>query len=149
MDEDSDSSSWASDDGQAEPLVEIEEASDCLFCSEVFPTYDQTFSHIKTVHQIDVVKECYNRTFDSMDYIKLINYIRKEKVNPSEVFGVGNKWRGSDTYMQPTLQDDKLLRFGKIRSFIYTEPFLNFIYYFRHRRCLRVTRIRKGSSKWR
>lgn len=113
MDEDgTSSSSWASDVEHIDQLEELEESSTCLFCSESLPTFESTFNHIKAAHQLDLIRECHSRNCDCIDYIKMINFIRKEKPQPASVFALMDTWRQGDTYMKPTFSDDHLLQFG-------------------------------------
>ena len=86
---------------------------DCLFCSEFFTEHEHLFFHVYSHQEIDIISECHSRSFENIDFAQMVNYIRKEKVKPNEVFDGANKWRFSDTYMQPTIEGDRLLRFGE------------------------------------
>lgn len=115
MDEDSGSdSSWDSADN-ADHVEELDAPSTCLFCPQIEANCERVFLHIKSVHQFDVVSECRSRSLDSIDFIKLVNYVRKEKVPPQAVFVSEAQWRTCDTYMKPVVEDDQLLRYGKLK----------------------------------
>lgn len=114
MDEDSgsDSGSWASGD-HSERLEELEEASICLFCPVTSASCEETFNHMKSNHNVDIIGECQRRNYDCIDYIKLVNFLRKGNTTAESAFLSENVWRVDDTCMKPTVEDDQLLRFGK------------------------------------
>ncbi|KAI1301233.1 Protein arginine N-methyltransferase 3 [Halotydeus destructor] len=110
MDEDKSSdSSWSDDEEQVE--AQVDETSTCLFCPDILPTYHETFQHIKAKHDLDILRECHSRKIDCVGYIKLINFVRKEKVEPGQVFTMESDWKDTDTYMAPAMEDDSLLQY--------------------------------------
>ncbi len=88
----------------------------CLFCSEHFPSFEGTFSHITAEHGLDFVGTCKasGKIYSTIQFIKLVNYIRTKAVEAGEVETVitSNAY-DRDDYLKPSLEDDHLLMFGK------------------------------------
>lgn len=95
-----------------EELLDIE----CLFCEQHFASFEATFSHITADHGgLDLLDTCKASAMDStIQYIKLVNYIRSTKVEASQVAEViASRRFDDDAYLKPVLEDDHLLMFGK------------------------------------
>ena len=68
----SDDDSWDCDD--SDTVVPVL----CLFCDQVLQGEDAVLEHIVTEHQFNLKGFCEKHKLDCYQYIKLINYIRKE-----------------------------------------------------------------------
>lgn len=107
-------------DEEAEDTKEMLEAfsgsqdTTCLACNLVMESPEKIIAHMTAAHQFDLVKICLSYKVDQILFIKLINYVRKNKseieVIKSYGFGVASL---DDSYMVPTEPDDAFLRFGK------------------------------------
>ncbi|KAH9392634.1 Protein arginine N-methyltransferase 3 [Tyrophagus putrescentiae] len=87
----------------------------CLFCSEHFPSFEGTFSHITAEHGLDFVGTCKGsgKVYNTIQFIKLVNYIRTKAVKAGDVETViiSNAY-DRDDYLKPSLEDDHLLMFA-------------------------------------
>lgn len=48
----------------------------CLFCSQNFTSAEDTFTHCRTSHALDLIQWSKQHRVDCIQYIKMINYIR-------------------------------------------------------------------------
>ncbi|XP_014672540.1 PREDICTED: protein arginine N-methyltransferase 3-like isoform X2 [Priapulus caudatus] len=85
----------------------------CLFCEQGFNTVDDMYCHCNVNHNFDITSVVQRFHLDDFSYIKMINYIRKEK--PSvDFFGNegcdGTPWC-SESYLKPVIEDDAALQF--------------------------------------
>ncbi|XP_005109280.2 protein arginine N-methyltransferase 3 [Aplysia californica] len=86
----------------------------CLFCSRVMGSVDLLLKHLREDHCFDLVAICWKYSVDSIDYIRLINYIRKQKPSPEDVaegFKCGGVLWSSDEYMKTEDSSDLMLLF--------------------------------------
>lgn len=86
----------------------------CLFCEDIKGSVDLILNHCQEAHDFDVVDICKRFSVDCIDYIRLINYIRKQKPTPVEIiegFKTGGLLWSSDEYMQAVDQSDLMLQF--------------------------------------
>ncbi|XP_035251766.1 protein arginine N-methyltransferase 3 [Anguilla anguilla] len=84
----------------------------CLFCDRLLNSVEDTLSHCKSEHDVDVAGLLRKYKLDDYGYIKLINYIRSVKCSGESLFLAREgslPWESED-YMRPALQDDPLLQ---------------------------------------
>ena len=85
----------------------------CLFCQVHSASFEQIFAHIKAEHCLDFVPTCKSFGLGTFHFIKLVNYIRKNNVDPAKTAeAIEAKLYDTDAYLKPTLEDDHLLMFG-------------------------------------
>lgn len=114
-------------DSSGDECEEVEEDMlliQCLFCDHQQPSHEAVFSHMKSVHEVDVLKSVREDVKLGMyDFIKLVNYVRKNKIS-SDAFSnvVSQKLYDNDEYLIPFMVHDHMLMFG---TFFEDEPFSN------------------------
>ncbi|KAJ8252077.1 hypothetical protein COCON_G00213890 [Conger conger] len=105
---DSDDDQWQSMEESLDSNLKVL----CLFCDRCLNSVDDTLSHCKSEHEVDVASLLRIYKLDDYGYIKLINYIRTVKCSGESLFIAQEgalPWE-SDDYMRPSLQDDPLLQ---------------------------------------
>ena len=104
----------------------------CLFCDVNSASFEKIFAHIKEQHQLDFVVTCKSLGLGTFHFIKLINYIRKQNVDPAKVEEIiTSKLYDHDEFMKPTLEDDHLIMFGKVQIFAEELSATNYFYLYR------------------
>ena len=84
----------------------------CLFCTFQCPDILSCFNHILNDHGVDLKGLVKKLKLDFYCYIKLINYVRKEKVEPEEVNKLSSvSTFDMDCYLKPVLEEDSLLQY--------------------------------------
>ncbi|XP_071522697.1 protein arginine N-methyltransferase 1-like isoform X2 [Panulirus ornatus] len=98
------------DEGDWEDMEEIiVRKTKCLFCDDTLPSVQISLTHMIDLHGFDLVSFICKFSFDQIDYIKLINYVRQEKPLPENLRSVDVvKW-SSIAYMKPVIAEDSLL----------------------------------------
>lgn len=81
----------------------------CLFCEQISPTMTTAIRHAKERHDFDLGEVRRRFHLDEYGYIKMINYIRLEKPDPS-VFKTGTSvfW-SDDKYLKPVQNETWLM----------------------------------------
>ncbi|XP_062563761.1 uncharacterized protein LOC134226789 isoform X2 [Armigeres subalbatus] len=81
----------------------------CLFCDQISPTMTTAIRHAKERHEFDLGEIRRRFHLDEYAYIKMINFIRMEKPDPS-VFGSGTSifW-SDDKYLKPVENETWLM----------------------------------------
>ncbi|GAB1605886.1 protein arginine N-methyltransferase 3-like [Argonauta hians] len=84
----------------------------CLFCPEICLSADLSLEHLQSLHQINLQELCQKVSFTSYNCIQMINYIRKEKILPSELSEIFETrifpWNNSK-YLVPEDNEDPML----------------------------------------
>ena len=113
-----DSSDWSSAEELEDWNQELNQVL-CLFCDQTYKNFEQTLVHLKSEHNFDLIEVCVREKLTSIDFIKLINYIRanKPKANQIEEI-VGSGLYDNDVFMRPVLTDDRLLTYGAPQTII-------------------------------
>uniref|UniRef100_A0A7M5TXK0 type I protein arginine methyltransferase n=1 Tax=Clytia hemisphaerica TaxID=252671 RepID=A0A7M5TXK0_9CNID len=84
----------------------------CLFSEAQFQSIEDCFGHMKDKYDFDLKAFIRKLKIDFYNYVKFINYVRKEKPDPSEVKKmVSTSLFEKDCYLQPVVVDDLLLQF--------------------------------------
>ena len=84
----------------------------CLFCTREFDCLSTCFEHIKTEHDLDIIKVIKKLKLDFYSYVKFINFVRIEKPDSKNVGTfVSSSPFDKDQYLQPVIEDDALLQF--------------------------------------
>ncbi len=92
-----------SDNDQDEEPMDFFEG-DCkdLFSDKLFKTPGECLDHCKRVHGFDLATLKDRHNLDCFSFIKLVNYIRKEKPTPESVMAEKtSKLWNSDEFMKP------------------------------------------------
>lgn len=92
----------------------------CLFCMETINGFPSALHHIQTSHKFDLCNFIRKYIHDTYSYIKLINFVRREKIT-SKQLSVGamisvEAW-DKDEYLRPVVEDDPWLMYGKYKEF--------------------------------
>lgn len=95
--EDSDSDSFEGEENE----VDEEEATNCLFCSNQFPSIELAIEHLDSHHGIRLEKLKGKFNMDQYSYIKLINYIRKEKPSSNDILSASSEIWNDEKYLKP------------------------------------------------
>ncbi|PFH54009.1 hypothetical protein AMATHDRAFT_73046 [Amanita thiersii Skay4041] len=97
---------WVSDSATTQPCRS-------LFDEKTLPSVEDALRHDKTVHTFDLDYICSNLSLDIHGRIRLINFIRKNKISPDVArdFIGTEPFFSSDEYLIPILEDDPLLQF--------------------------------------
>ncbi|XP_053681134.1 uncharacterized protein LOC128732001 [Anopheles nili] len=100
--------------GEDEEWEVAEEQNDpvhCLFCELISPTMTVAIRHAKQQHDFDLAGVRRNFHLDEYSYIKMINYIRREKPKPElfkNIKGSSLPW-ADDRYLQPVANETWLM----------------------------------------
>ncbi|XP_061620634.1 protein arginine N-methyltransferase 3 isoform X5 [Phyllopteryx taeniolatus] len=84
----------------------------CLFCDRLLNSVPDTLQHCTAEHQVNIIDLIKKHNLGDYSYIKLINFIRSTKCDPSHLIGlpdVSLPWESED-FLQPVIQDDPLLQ---------------------------------------
>lgn len=100
----------------------------CLFCEDHGKNHATILEHILQEHRIDFVPICKANQLDIYQFFKLINYIRKHRVDAASVEEIITmKVFDQDQYSKPHLEDDNFLMYGKVlifSAFFQTDKFV-------------------------
>uniref|UniRef100_A0A182N4R1 type I protein arginine methyltransferase n=1 Tax=Anopheles dirus TaxID=7168 RepID=A0A182N4R1_9DIPT len=95
---------WEVAEEQNEPVK-------CLFCDTISPTMTVAIRHAKQAHDFDLAGVRRRFHLDEYSYIKMINYIRREKPGPEQFktpVGSSLPW-ADDKYLQPVANETWLM----------------------------------------
>ncbi|CAG8434942.1 15393_t:CDS:10 [Funneliformis mosseae] len=100
---------WEEEEGDQQDIK-------CLFCDELFPLANNLFGHCSRHHGFDFQKTRTELKLDFYQCIRLINYIRQQVLEKSEIT-IPNirEILNDDVYLKPTLEGDPLL-YGTIHK---------------------------------
>ncbi|CRK92142.1 CLUMA_CG005725, isoform A [Clunio marinus] len=104
----------SSDEDQwEEEIDESVEITKCLFSDKTFPNLNDAIEHLKNIYNFDLSEMKRKYSMDIYSYIKMINFIRKNKLEaPSELFSPqGDPLWLSDEYLKPVLDFESWLSF--------------------------------------
>ncbi|XP_046334021.2 protein arginine N-methyltransferase 3-like isoform X2 [Haliotis rufescens] len=109
-DDEEDDGMW--DDEEEEGMEMLNGPVRCLFCDGILQSVDEAFRHCQDSHQLNILQIARRFSLDCIGYIKMINYIRKQKPSPSSLSSLTLPvpW-ASDDFMQPSDHDDLLLQY--------------------------------------
>ncbi|XP_049791542.1 protein arginine N-methyltransferase 1 isoform X3 [Schistocerca nitens] len=115
----------SSDESEGYNENDIEEKTDakCLFCSDCV-NISESLIHLKEKHNFDISYLRAKFNMDCYDYIKLINYIRTNKIEASEVMQLSDRVWNDDRFLKPVLEDDTFLMidFDEIEAGVLPPP---------------------------
>ncbi len=106
-DEHSSDSDWSGVDEETE---ELENHSVCLFCKETFDLTSKTLTHMLDRHCFGLTEFCGRKNIDFYGYIKLVNYIRANKLKSEDAKNLEKSDFDDDQFYKPVLEDDMLLQ---------------------------------------
>ncbi|XP_031783432.1 protein arginine N-methyltransferase 1 isoform X1 [Nasonia vitripennis] len=97
-----------SDDDWEEMNDEVQ-VLECLFCNIISNNLTDALKHLESAHNFSFAFFKSNHGLDVYSYIKLINFIRKNDIQPEELNEITVKSWESDKYLTPVIQDDPWL----------------------------------------
>ncbi|XP_071455178.1 protein arginine N-methyltransferase 3 isoform X2 [Hetaerina americana] len=100
---DSDSDGWDEVDEKETAVIS------CIFCKEQLSSLEYALLHCKQNHQFNLARLKHKFKMDCYSYIKLINFIRCENVEPSILMNSSEPAWDNDRYMKPSVPDDPWL----------------------------------------
>lgn len=83
----------------------------CVFCDERLPTVPMCLTHVKDKHGFDFTSFVCKCHMDQIEFIKFINFLRREKPMPEVVVAMDKITWDSDAYMKPVIEEDSLLMY--------------------------------------
>jgi len=100
IDSDEDADDW---EEMEQELIEVQ----CLFCVQIHKSVEEALDHLKTTHNFDISELKNKHGLDQYMYIKLINYIRRNRPQPEDVLGEKTcvLW-DMDEYLKPSADGD-------------------------------------------
>ncbi|XP_051918487.1 protein arginine N-methyltransferase 3 [Hippocampus zosterae] len=101
-----------SGDEKEQWLEEDTQQVTCLFCDRLLNSVPDTLQHCTVEHQVNLIDVIKKHNLDDYSYIKLINFIRSTKCDPSHLMGLPDgplPWESED-FLRPVIQDDPLLQ---------------------------------------
>jgi len=118
----------AEPEGEDEEWIETEDASAeelyCFFCDFVAPSYETLLTHLYDTHDFEYEKICSQLSLSFYQQLKLINWIRMEKVKLGQLDVMeiterilSREWNAPQYYF-PTFQEDALLNVIKMNDVI-------------------------------
>lgn len=109
-----DSSDWSSAEELEDWNKDLNDIL-CLFCEKTFICFDDCLSHLKVDHNLDLIGICVENRIDSIEYIKLINFIRNNNSKSNQMNEIiKSKSYDFDEFMKPVITDDRFLTYGII-----------------------------------
>uniref|UniRef100_A0A1E1XCQ6 type I protein arginine methyltransferase n=1 Tax=Amblyomma aureolatum TaxID=187763 RepID=A0A1E1XCQ6_9ACAR len=109
MSDDENDGAW---DSAEELEVELADSA-CLFCGEVRASPELVYEHCAQDHAFCIKTVVERFQLDCFGYIKMVNYIRRNKMSPEEVRNADSSchpWE-DDQYLVPVVPDDLLLTY--------------------------------------
>lgn len=101
-DENEDSDEW-------DEMETTAEQTTCLFCDKVFLTIAVALDHCRTAHDFDLLELKTRFQMDCYSYIKMINFIRKNKSNSEDIMKGDSTMWNSDEYLKPGEMENWLM----------------------------------------
>ncbi|XP_044748129.1 protein arginine N-methyltransferase 1 [Coccinella septempunctata] len=101
-DENEDSDEW-------DEMETTAEQTSCLFCDEVFLTIAVALDHCRTAHNFDLLELKTRFQMDCYSYIKMINYIRKNRSAAEDIMKGSSSMWDSDEYLKPGEMENWLM----------------------------------------
>ncbi|KAL9887245.1 arginine methyltransferase 3 isoform 1-T1 [Glossina fuscipes fuscipes] len=91
---------WLKQDSDEEEMTNNEPTT-CLFCTETFPCIEKALEHLKKHHKVDFY--CLKKKFrmDQYSFIKLINFIRRENIEPDRLHDATESFWDLEMYLKP------------------------------------------------
>ena len=83
----------------------------CLFCDDSQSTVEKCVEHMFDTHNVNLKEFIRVRHLEFYDYVKIINYIRKNSVKPENMELILQEKLADEKWLIPVLQDDMLLQF--------------------------------------
>ncbi|KAH6912597.1 arginine N-methyltransferase 3 [Coprinopsis sp. MPI-PUGE-AT-0042] len=83
-----------------------------LFEDKTLPSAEDALKYDSETHGFNIDSMCSKLALDFHGRVRVINYIRKNRLTPSEALAVqgSENWLKEDEYLVPTLENDPLLR---------------------------------------
>lgn len=85
------------------------EQTTCLFCSSQFRTIAVALDHCRTEHNFDLLELKLKYNMDCYSFIKMINYIRQHKPEPSSLINSEIPVWNDDVYLKPIATETWLM----------------------------------------
>ncbi|XP_017111734.1 protein arginine N-methyltransferase 1 [Drosophila elegans] len=84
-----------------EPLDEGEEPTTCLFCPETSPNISTAIDHLDVRHKVNLLQLQRKFLMDQYSFIKLINYIRANKITAEQLLSADQTLWQDEKYLKP------------------------------------------------
>uniref|UniRef100_A0A1B6C1N1 type I protein arginine methyltransferase n=2 Tax=Clastoptera arizonana TaxID=38151 RepID=A0A1B6C1N1_9HEMI len=107
--EDEDDDDWDGYDGWDEPTEESSALISCLFCDRKTRNLDDNIKHCANSHSFDLANLKARFKMDCYSYIKMVNFIRKNKCKPEVILSCKSPIWMDESYMKPVIADDAWL----------------------------------------
>ncbi|XP_030370484.1 protein arginine N-methyltransferase 1 [Scaptodrosophila lebanonensis] len=96
------SDSESNDDMDEDDMGDSEgEPTTCLFCSTIFPAIEQAIEHLDQEHKLNLQSLQQKFQMDQYSFLKLINYIRSERINVDELLATERILWSDEKYLKP------------------------------------------------
>lgn len=89
------------EDDDDEPMDEGEEPATCLFCPEIFPKLETAIEHLDVRHKVNLSQLQGKFQMDQYSFIKLINYIRANKISAEQLLSAEKALWQDEKYLKP------------------------------------------------
>lgn len=93
------------------------EQTTCLFCTSQFRTIAVALDHCRSEHNFDLLELKTKYNMDCYSFIKMINYIRQHKPNPSSLTNSDVPVWNDDIYLKPGATETWLM-YGEYKHYI-------------------------------
>ena len=106
MKNDSSDEEWSDLEEEIQPSLKAL----CLFCQEWMESTEECLGHMADNHRCDIMAYCQQNNLDFYGFVRLINFIRKNKIDEEQFGKLVIKDFESEEYFRPVLEDDGLLQ---------------------------------------
>ncbi|XP_016923455.4 protein arginine N-methyltransferase 1 [Drosophila suzukii] len=89
------------DDDEDEPMDEGDEPTTCLFCTETSPSISTAIDHLDARHKVNLSQLQRKFQMDQYSFIKLINYIRANKITAEQLISAQQALWQDEKYLKP------------------------------------------------
>jgi len=89
------------DDDEDEPMDEGDEPTTCLFCTETSPSISTAIDHLDARHKVNLSQLQRKFQMDQYSFIKLINYIRANKITAEQLISAEQAMWQDEKYLKP------------------------------------------------
>ncbi|XP_016975558.1 protein arginine N-methyltransferase 1 [Drosophila rhopaloa] len=89
------------DDDEDEPMDEGEEPTTCLFCTETSSNILTAINHLDARHKVNLSQLKQKFQMDQYSFIKLINYIRANKITSEQLLSADQALWQDEQYLKP------------------------------------------------
>ncbi|XP_059621871.1 protein arginine N-methyltransferase 1 [Phlebotomus argentipes] len=84
-----------------EEMEDESEAVKCLFCENVFKSFEQALDHLQEGHKFNLLDLSGRYAMDQYSYIRMVNFVIREKRRPEEIMGSAKCLWSNDINLRP------------------------------------------------